>query len=85
MFSQGQIVFSKCGRDRGNACIIFSVTEEYVYLVDGELRTVSKPKKKKIKHVQPTNEINFDLQHKLENNLLIMDADVRKALVAFMK
>ena len=32
--------------------MICDVDETYVYLVDGEIRTIDKPKKKKRKHVQ---------------------------------
>ena len=53
-YSLGQIVFSKCGRDQGKPFIIVSIEDEYVYLVDGDLRKVDNPKLKKKKHVQLT-------------------------------
>jgi len=74
---RGQVVFSKCGRDKGNVMVILDVQGEYLYLADGKLRTLERPKKKKAKHVQPT-------LHKLE--LLphcgrgLQDADIRKQL-----
>ena len=53
----GQVVFSKCGRDKGRAFVILSIEDEYVFLSDGQLRPLNKPKKKKIKHTQPTHTV----------------------------
>ena len=53
----GQVVFSKCGRDKGRAFVVLSVEDEYVFLSDGQLRPLNKPKKKKIKHTQPTHAV----------------------------
>jgi len=76
----GQIVFSKSGRDKGNVFVIISIHENYVYLVDGKLRVLARPKKKKIKHVQPTNHI-ADLT---TDGRELQDADIRKQLKAFI-
>ena len=72
----GQVVFSKQGRDKGNVMIVINTEAEYVYLVDGKLRTLDKPKKKKIKHIQPTNHI-ADLK---TDGRALQDADIRKQL-----
>jgi len=75
--SIGQIVFAKCGRDKGNAFVVIQLQDdEYLYLVDGKSRTLHKPKKKKAKHVQPTHHIaNLDV-----GSRGLQDADVRKEL-----
>ena len=44
---------SKAGHDAGNIYIIVETDAQYVYLVDGKIRTLDKPKRKKRKHVQP--------------------------------
>lgn len=75
MAQQGQIVFSKCGRDKKRAFIVLSVEGEYAYLVDGDLRRLVKPKKKKLRHIQVTNNIT---KEELEN-----DSDVRKILKVY--
>ena len=49
---KGMLAKSKAGHDKGKTYIIYDVDETYVYLVDGEIRTIDKPKKKKRKHVQ---------------------------------
>lgn len=49
---KGMLAKSKVGHDKGHLYVIYNVDETYVYLVDGEIRTINKPKKKKRKHVQ---------------------------------
>lgn len=49
---RGMLAKSKAGHDKGHLYVIYDVDETYVYLVDGEIRTIDKPKKKKRKHVQ---------------------------------
>jgi len=72
----GQVVFSKMGRDKGKAFIVINVQSEYLFLVDGKLRTLNNPKKKKVKHVQPTNHV-CNLQ---TDGRALQDADIRKQL-----
>ena len=48
----GMLAKSKAGHDKDNIYVIIQVDRSYVYLVDGSIRTISKPKKKNIKHVQ---------------------------------
>jgi len=78
--TRGQVVFSKSGRDKGKTFIVINVHEEYLYLVDGKLRTLDRPKKKKAKHVQPTNVV---AELKTDGRTL-QDADIRKHLKAFI-
>lgn len=80
MYSKGQVVFSKSGRDKGLPFIVVDSNEDYVYLADGKLRKLEKPKKKKKLHVQPCKDIAEEIKTKLENNLYLNDADLRKAL-----
>ena len=51
-YEKGMLAKSKAGHDNGHVYVILEVDEAYVYLVDGSLRTLEKPKKKKKKHVQ---------------------------------
>ncbi|MDO5716641.1 MAG: KOW domain-containing RNA-binding protein [Tissierellia bacterium] len=48
----GQIVRSRAGRDFNRHFVIIEVMDhEYVRIVDGSLRKVDAPKKKKVKHL----------------------------------
>lgn len=83
-YALGQIVFSKCGRDKGRPFIVISIETEYVHLVDGELRTVEKPKLKKKKHVQKTNTIINWVNTKIVENGEVTDFDVRSAINEYL-
>lgn len=82
-FTVGQVVFSKCGRDKKYPFIIYSVEGDFLFLVDGKMRPLEKPKKKKIKHVQPVNYIDEAIKQKLENKLYLNNSDVKKALAKY--
>ncbi len=74
---EGEIVRSKAGRDRGRAFVVWKILDEqYVLLVDGKLRTMERPKKKKRMHLLKASETRMELS----GNLL--DADFRKFLSA---
>ena len=49
---RGMLAKSKAGHDKGNIYVIYDVDDTYVYLIDGKIRKIENPKKKKIKHVQ---------------------------------
>ena len=78
---RGMVVFSKKGRDKGKAMLVLEVDNEYVFLVDGSLRTIEKPKKKKFKHIQPTNtQVNTES----ECGRAVQNADIRKHLKNYL-
>lgn len=78
-----QVVKSLVGRDRGRIFIITKIVDEsYVLVIDGDLRKISNPKRKKIKHLQITNTILEMLLEGL-NNENLQDAQVRKTLDAY--
>ncbi|MEI3164193.1 MAG: hypothetical protein V8S74_12740 [Lachnospirales bacterium] len=78
MYSKGQVVFSKSGRDKGKAFIVYDYNEEFVFIVDGVLRKLEKPKKKKKIHIQISKIVNEEIKSKLENGLYILDSDIKK-------
>ncbi len=76
----GSIVRSKAGRDKGDFFIVLSADGDYVYLANGELRKVDKPKKKKLKHLQGTEQVSEFIINKLSQGLKVTNSEVRKAL-----
>ncbi|MCI5603947.1 MAG: hypothetical protein SOV90_07005 [Lachnospiraceae bacterium] len=79
----GEFAKSKAGHDKEEIFIIINIEEEYVYLVDGKSRILDKPKKKKIKHIQVINQIDEELQRKLETNLILRDEDIKRAIKSY--
>ncbi len=80
-YKVGQVVYSKAGRDAGKKFIIVSIPDEsYVYISDGDLRKIEKPKRKKAKHLIITEEVIKPLNEKLLNNMNVTNSEVRRAL-----
>lgn len=80
----GQVVKSRAGRDNGKIFLILDIIDEqFVLLVDGDLRKLDKPKRKKVKHLIIYNSVIPDFKDKLESKVKINDAYVRSVLVPF--
>ncbi len=79
--SVGQIVQSRSGRDKGRYFFIIQIIdEEYVYLADGDLRTVESPKKKKLKHVKLTDLKDDRLNRIIGENKKVTNALLKRSL-----
>lgn len=67
---KGQIVRSKAGHDKGKYHIVLSDDGVYALIVNGKDRTLQKPKRKKLNHLQRTNEV-FPLENATDRSLRI--------------
>ncbi|EES90702.1 RNA-binding protein [Clostridium botulinum C] len=77
----GRVVCSKAGRDRGKQFIILNVIDnEYVNIIDGDLRTVGRPKRKKMKHLKITDEVIENANELLISNDSSINIKVKKFL-----
>jgi ribosomal protein L14E/L6E/L27E len=77
----GQIVKSKAGRDKGRIFIITEIVDDiYVKVCDGELRKVSKPKLKKIKHLIVYNRVFEEIETRVGKNEKLNNAYIRRLL-----
>ena len=77
----GQLVHSKAGRDKGKYFIIIDILDnDYVMLVDGDLRKLGNPKKKKIKHLVFHDVIAEEITKALKEKQSIIDSQIRKCL-----
>ncbi len=80
----GQVVKSKAGRDKGRIFLILDIVDEdYISIVDGDLRKLDKPKLKKIKHVDVYNTVVPELKYRLDNKKRLNNAFIRKILDPF--
>ncbi|MCD8039482.1 MAG: KOW domain-containing RNA-binding protein [Lachnospiraceae bacterium] len=48
----GYLAYSLSGHDKGRIYLILREDEDYVYLADGDVRTIDRLKKKNKKHIQ---------------------------------
>lgn len=77
----GQIVRSKTGRDQGRVFVVFGKTDNnHVLIVDGSLRRIDRPKKKKIKHLAKLNIVSKEIKDAILNNEKINNAFIRREL-----
>ena len=84
--ARAQVVKSRTGRDKGRIFLIIDIIDdENVFIVDGDLRKLDKPKKKKIKHLIVYNTILNELKYKLDNNIKLNNAYIRKLLEPLRK
>lgn len=80
----GNMVYSKCGHDKGKLFVVIREDESYFYLVNGESRLVRTPKKKKRKHVQVTSYRDDDLLKKILNKTC-SDLNIKMAVKKYKK
>lgn len=77
----GQLVTSKAGHDKGTLYVIVAQEDDFVYLCDGRLKTPEKPKKKRLKHIQPMNAaVGGELLKKLQSGEKVYAEEIKYAL-----
>jgi len=77
----GQMVKSKAGRDKNRKFLVLDIIDEnFVLLVDGDLRKISSPKMKKVKHIALVNRCAEDLKAALEQGRSITDEWIRREI-----
>lgn len=77
----GRVVLAKAGRDKGDIfSIVGQIDEEYVLIANGTNRSIDKPKKKKIKHLELSPECLNIIRDKILKGQKVFDAEIRKNL-----
>lgn len=81
----GRFVWSKAGRDKDRLFVIIDIADDaHVLIADGDLRPVSKPKKKKLKHLKVTQKIAEEISQTVINRKRLTDDDLRKAVQGYL-
>ena len=74
----GKVVNSKAGRDmHRNFIVVGIINNEYVYISDGELRKVAKPKKKKVKHLSFTDTVAEEIRDALLSEKEVTNSKIK--------
>lgn len=76
----GMLARSKAGHDRNKLYIIIRSEAEYVWLSDGICRTLEKPKKKKIKHIQVVHRIPEPVKSILESGKTLQNEHIKQVI-----
>lgn len=80
----GMMASSKAGHDRNEIYVIVGEDEKYVYLCDGRLKTLERPKKKSKKHIQIIKAGNDEkLRRRLQENAPVRNEEIRYAIKEF--
>jgi len=78
----GRVATSRAGRDRGRAFLIVDVLDgEFVFIADGCLRKLERPKKKKCKHLHFEPATALNIRTKLLEGKQVFDAEIRNCLL----
>ena len=80
----GSLVISKSGHDKNHVYVVMEVEGGFVYVVDGKIKTVDKPKKKNMKHIQMVNIKSDEIINKIDNKEL-RNEDVKRFIKLFKK
>ncbi len=84
--SLGQIVHILRGREAGNVAIVIGLSDPgFVLLADGNKRKADRPKKKNIKHIQPTNHVADEVARSLAETGRVTNAKLRYALNQYFR
>lgn len=73
---KGQVVQSRAGRDVTKLYVVLAREADRVLLADGAKRTLQAPKKKNLRHLQPTNTV-------LPPGQIQTDLEIKRALAAY--
>ena len=77
----GRVVCSKAGRDAGRKFVIVGVLDEFnVLIVDGDLRKIERPKKKKMKRLEFTDIVMQPISDKLCKGIRVTNSEISKQL-----
>jgi large subunit ribosomal protein L14e len=77
----GQVVKSKAGRDKDRIFAVVGFEDgQYLYIADGDLRKIDRPKKKKVKHLARTGTVLKGVAEKLESGKKVTNAELRRNL-----
>lgn len=77
----GMFAVSMAGHDKGRMYLIVKEEGDSVYLVDGNLRMLENPKKKKKKHLQIVKkDIDQMLMQKLINKQTLYNEEIKHAI-----
>lgn len=77
----GMFAVSKAGHDKGRMYVIIKEEGDFVYLADGQQKTLEAPKKKRKKHLQPVKKgMDAALAEKLQSGKPVYNEEIKYAI-----
>ena len=74
------VVVSTAGRDQGSLYYVISTDEMFLMLVNGKDRTLDKPKRKKLRHVQKVLRSETRVAAKILSGDKVLNGELRRYL-----
>ena len=74
------VVVSTAGRDQGSLYYVISTEHQFLMLVNGKDRTLDKPKRKKLRHVQKVLRSETRVAAKLISGDKVLNSELRRDL-----
>lgn len=82
----GKFATSKAGHDKMQLYVITDMEGDFVYLCDGRLKPIEKPKKKRIKHIQIINTaVEESLYNRLQNKETVRNEEIKYAIKKYLE
>ncbi len=82
----GKFATSKAGHDKMQLYVITDMEGDFVYLCDGRLKPIEKPKKKRIKHIQIINTaVEESLYNRLLNKETVRNEEIKYAIKKYLE
>ncbi len=80
----GMLAYSKAGHDGQTLYVIVGEEDGYVYLSDGRLKPIEKPKKKNKKHIQPVKwGYDGDVRERLLAGETVRNEEIKRMIKMF--
>lgn len=77
----GHFAISKAGHDKSALYVIIAQEGEFCFLCDGRLKTLQKPKKKRLKHIQVmSSTVDTELLELLKKKEVVYDEQIKYAI-----
>ncbi len=77
----GKVVRSKAGRDTNHLYVVIGqLDNEYVLIVNGKTKTLEKPKKKKIKHLDFLKTVDDEFKTAIDLKSKSTDLEIKRFL-----
>lgn len=82
---RGKLAISRSGHDKDSIYVIIKEEAANVYLADGRLKTVDKPKKKNKKHIQIIKKLPEEITEILSQDREFRNEEIKKAIKIYRK
>lgn len=85
-YKKGYFAKSLAGHDKGKLYIIIEEkndSSDFVFLSDGELKPMDKPKKKRIKHIQVIKTVDEGIGTIIQKGQELRNEDIKRAIKTY--